>query len=169
VISQVDLPVCAPGDGGGIESLRRSTRRRWLRRHTLPSSTRCFSLVALPEPERVSAILRPGHRHLAAIDPANDGQVLWTDAIIPGSTLLGYANADHWAVALPIVRGVPARLQALAATLVDRNAFPREVLLEAVVRQVEEELARPDLQAWLGRLVRQGSARPAGRAGRAGG
>ena len=166
LISQVDLPFCDPGDGGGIESLRRANRRRWLRRHALPGSVRWFSLVALPEPERVSAILRPGHRHLAAIDPANDGQVLWTDAIIPGGTLLGYANADHWSVALPIVRGAPARLQALAATLVDRNAFPREVLLEAVVRQVEEELARPDPQAWLRQFLRQRPARPGARSGR---
>jgi hypothetical protein len=162
LLRQVDLPFCDPGDGGGVSSLRRADRRRWLRRHTLPGSIRWFSLVALPEPERVSAVLRPGYGHLAAMDPANDGQVLWSDAIIPGSTLLGYANADHWAIALPIVQGAPARLQALAASLVDRNAFPREVLLEAVVRQVEEELARPDLLAWL----RRRWARPEARAGR---
>jgi hypothetical protein len=144
LLGSVDLPFCDPGDGGAIHSLRRSTRRRWLARHTLPASIRYFSLVALPEPERVSAVLRPGYRRLAAKEPANDGQVVWADAIIAGGTLLGYANADHWAVALPILRGVPAALQGWAAPLVDRNAFPREVLLEAVVRQVEEELVEAD-------------------------
>lgn len=98
------------------------------------------SLVALPEPDRVSAVLRPGYRRIARLDPCNDGQVVWADAIVPGGTLLGYVNADHWAVALPIVRGAPPGLRSLAAAPVDRNGFPREVLLEAVVRQVEEAL-----------------------------
>jgi hypothetical protein len=77
------------------------------------------------------------------VDPRNDGQVVWADAFIPAGTFLGYANADHWAVALPIVRGVPPALRAAAAAVLDRNAFPREVLLEAIVRHVEEELAGP--------------------------
>jgi hypothetical protein len=144
LIAGLDLPGCDPGDGGGIASLRRSVRRRWLASHALPGSVRWFSLVALPEPDRVSAILRPGYRRIARIDPGNDGQVVWSDAIVPGGTLLGYVNADHWAVALPIVREAPPGLRALAAALVDRNGFPREVLLEAVVRQVEEELVGPD-------------------------
>jgi hypothetical protein len=143
LVSRADLPGCDAGDGLGVESLRHSTRRDWLARHALPRSVRYFSLVALPEPERVSAILRPGHRRIADVDPRNDGQVVWADALIPAGTFLGYANADHWAVALPIVRGVPPGLQAAAAAVLDRNAFPREVLLEAVVRYVEE-LARPD-------------------------
>jgi hypothetical protein len=158
LLSRVDLPFCDSGDGGGVESLRRLTRLRWLAHHTLPQSVRYFSLVALPEPDRVSAALRPGYRRLAGIDPGNDGQVAWADAIIPGSTLLGYVNADHWAIALPIVRGVPPPLRALAGVLVDRNAFPREVLLEAVVRQVEEELGAPDRRrkgvlVWLRRKI----------------
>jgi hypothetical protein len=144
LVSRADLPGCDAGDGGGIDSLRRATRRTWLARHALPQPVRYFSLVALPEPDRVSAILRPGHRRIADVDARNDGQVVWADAFIPAGTFLGYANADHWAVALPIVRGVPAGLRAAAATLLDRNAFPREVLLEAIVRHVEEELATPD-------------------------
>ena len=144
VLRRVDLPGCDAGDGGGIESLRRSTRRRWLASHALPRSVRYFSLVALPEPDRVSTILRPGYRRIADHEPHNDGQVAWADAVIPAGTLLGYANADHWAVALPIVRAAPAALRALVATAVDRNAFPREVLLEAIVRRVEEELVGPD-------------------------
>jgi hypothetical protein len=143
LVSKADLPGCDAGDGLGVEGLRRATRRDWLARHALPSSVRYYSLVALPEPDRVSAILRPGYRRVADVDPRNDGQVVWADAFIPAGTFLGYANADHWAVALPIVRDAPPGLRAAAATVLDRNAFPREVLLEAVVRQVEEELAGP--------------------------
>ena len=58
------------------------------------------------------------------------------DALIPGSTLLGYVNADHWAIAMPISREMPL----VAETLIDRNAFPREVLLEAIVRFIEESM-----------------------------
>ena len=38
------------------------------------------------------------------IDGRNDSQVIFYDQLIPGSTLLGYLNADHWAVAVPIAR-----------------------------------------------------------------
>ena len=96
--------------------------------------------MALPEPHRVSAILRPRYRRIADVDPRNDGQVVWADAFIPAGIFLGYPNADHWAVALPIMRGLPLGLQAAAAAVLDRNAFPREVLLEALARHVEEEL-----------------------------
>lgn len=46
-------------------------------------------------------------RFQPCLDARNDGHVLYTDAIIPGSYLLGYFNADHWAVALPVARTVP--------------------------------------------------------------
>ena len=62
--------------------------------------------------------------------------MIFYDALIPGSTLLGYVNADHWAIAMPISRDMPV----VAQTLIDRNNFPREVLLEAIVRFVEESL-----------------------------
>jgi hypothetical protein len=37
----------------------------------------------------------------------------------------------------------------LAATLVNRNEFPREVLLEAIVRHVEEELLATNVETRL--------------------
>jgi hypothetical protein len=58
--------------------------------------------------------------------------------VIPGSVLLGYLNADHWAVAVPINR----THSFIGATFVDKNAFPREVLVEAIIRFVEEDLNR---------------------------
>ena len=46
-------------------------------------------------------------------------------------------NADHWAIAVPV-----ARTHAITgSTLLNRNAFPREVLLEAIIRYVDEDLA----------------------------
>ena len=58
------------------------------------------------------------------------------DPLIPGSVLLGYLNADHWAVAVPINRNHPF----IPSHFVDKNAFPREVLAEAIVRFIEENL-----------------------------
>ena len=54
------------------------------------------------------------------------------------SRMLGYLNADHWAVAVPINR----THSFIGATFVDKNAFPREVLVEAIIRFVEEDLNR---------------------------
>ncbi|MGB5517084.1 MAG: hypothetical protein WBO73_01265, partial [Gammaproteobacteria bacterium] len=67
----------------------------------------------------------------------NDSQVLFYDQIIPGSTLIGFVNADHWALAVPIARTHPT----ISEMFVDQNDYPREALLEAVMRFVEEELA----------------------------
>jgi hypothetical protein len=58
--------------------------------------------------------------------------------VIPGSTLVGYLNADHWALAVPIAR----TRNTLGSLLVTQNAYPREALLEALLRFVEEDLAK---------------------------
>ena len=146
---------CGAGDGGAVDSLKPSTRRDFARAHELPETVRYYSLASFAQREQISLGLRGGYDDLAKIDPRNDSQVLFYDQIIAGGALLGFVNADHWAVALPISRKRPG----LAATLVNRNAFPREVLLEAIVRHVEEQLLampprslesalRPRDQAW---------------------
>ena len=97
-----------------------------------------FSAAGITGPERMSRALRPFYERLAQVDPRNDGQVIYFDAIVPGGTLLGFLRADHWALAVPFSRksgALPFNL-----TLVDHNAFPREVLLEAIVRFIEEAL-----------------------------
>ena len=96
---------------------------------------RYYSLVRFASRERISAVLRPSYDALALVDPRNDGQLLFYDQILPESTLLGYLNADHFAIALPLARDHPE----LAMPL-DRNAFPRELVLEAIVKYVEDDL-----------------------------
>jgi hypothetical protein len=54
-----------------------------------------------------------------------------------GGTLLGFLNADHWAVVMPVDRSH----RVLGSTLVNHNDYPREALLEALLRYVEEDLA----------------------------
>ena len=132
---------CAPGEGKAFDSLRRADRLTWLSENRLPASVRYFSLAAFTDRENISLVLRSGYDKLALVDPRNDSQVVAYDALVPGGTLLGYLNADHWAVAMPFNREHPV----WAETLITRNAYPREVLLESIARVVEESLMeRPD-------------------------
>ncbi len=130
---------CTAGDGGAMESLRPATRKAWLATHPLPLDIAYYSLVTYPSPERISSVLKPSYDRLSQIDARNDGQILFYDQVIPGSTLLGYVNADHWALGVPIARSHSM----LGSTIVDENDYPREVLVEALLRFVEEELAEP--------------------------
>jgi hypothetical protein len=65
---------------------------------------RYFSVGGIVVAQETSTLRRPSHRDLAQIDGRNDGQVIFTDTVIPGGTLLGFVRADHWAIAMPITR-----------------------------------------------------------------
>jgi hypothetical protein len=132
-----DMPglSCERGDRGALKSVRRGARLAWLAAQQPSPSIRYYSLVTFAERNQISSVLHGSYDDLSMIDPRNDGQLLFYDQIVPGSTLLGYLNADHWAIAMPIVRDVEA-----ARLLFDRNAFPREILLEAILKQIEEDL-----------------------------
>lgn len=130
---------CGSGDGGGVNSLRTGTRKAWLAQNPLPRDMRYYSLVTFPKPERISSILTSSYDKLSRIDARNDSQMIFYDQVVPGSALMGYVNADHWALAVPIAR----THSTLGAMFVTRNDYPREALMEAVLRFVEEDLANP--------------------------
>jgi hypothetical protein len=96
-----------------------------------------YSLVAFPKPERISSILGSSYDKLSRIDARNDGQLIFYDQVIPGSGLMGYLNADHWAIAVPVARAHTT----VGSILVTQNDYPREALAEAILRFVEEDLA----------------------------
>ena len=54
---------------------------------------------------------------------------------MPGSYLLGYANADHWTIAIPVAEELPA----LAFLFSD--GVPRTALVEAAIEVVAGTLA----------------------------
>jgi hypothetical protein len=129
---------CTAGDGAAFASLRRTERIEFLARFPPASyGVPLYSLGAFASLERTSRVLQPMHNRLAAMDPRNDSQTLSTDQVIPSSALLGYLNADHWAVALPL----DTHQRLLSATLTDCNTFPRAAMLEALLRLVEERHA----------------------------
>ncbi|MEI8355934.1 MAG: hypothetical protein WCG31_07600 [Deltaproteobacteria bacterium] len=138
---QIPLSSCLQGEGvEAVESLRRNVRISWLSTHQLPKSIRYYSLAAFTSRENTSRILRPFYDILSKTEPLNDGMVICSDAIVPGSVLLGYPNADHFAVAMPFTGETSTTL----AWLIDKNDYPRAALIEAAVRFVEEDLAQAD-------------------------
>lgn len=142
---------CQKGDGRALESLDPQTRRDWLARHPLPEGIRFYSLVAYPAPERISRGLATSHGLLSRIDARNDGQLLAHDQVIPGSTLLGYVNADHWA----IVTEVSEALHGIPRRIANHNDFPRGALLRAILAQVVADMEQAALSD-----TRPSSARP---------
>ena len=131
---------CAPVDGGVINDIRPGTRRAWLDSHPPVPGIAYYSLITVPAPSEVSRLLRSTYKTLALTDANNDSQVILADQYLPGSALLGFLNADHWAVAVPI-----ARTHGIVGTLlVDRNAYPREALYEALMRLIAEDMHKTE-------------------------
>jgi hypothetical protein len=129
---------CTAGDGKAIEDLRPSVRQAWLAENPLPDSIPYYSLVTYPEPDQISSILKSSWRKLSKVDSRNDSQVIFYDQLIPGSTLVAYLNADHWAIAVPIAETHPF----IGRHFVDKNSYPRRAMAEALMRFIEEDLDR---------------------------
>lgn len=138
LFKEVPWSTCPPADGGGLKSLSSNEQFTWLSRHQqqMPKSVKYYSLPAFTSSERINVFLKPFYALLSQVDSRNDGQVLIQDAIIPGSTILGYANADHWAVSIGFNRAEnPAWRRP-----VNHNSFPREVLLESILQYVAQDI-----------------------------
>ena len=129
---------CDRGDAGVVASLLPDVRKKWLADNPLPQHIRYYSVVSYPHPDSISAGLKQGYKKLARVDARNDSQVIFYDQVIPGSTLVAYTNADHWAMAVPLDRSH----NIIGSTLVNKNEYPREAFYEALLRYVEEDLGR---------------------------
>jgi hypothetical protein len=120
---------CTPSEGGDMASLTRRERGPWLAANPPPAGPAYYSIVAHAQPAQMALPLRASGKLLAAVDPRNDGQVIASDAILPGSVLLAQANADHWDLALPRDRHPDAAMRAMTSG----RAYPREVLFRAML------------------------------------
>ncbi len=128
--------LCDPGDEQALHSLTRLHSLSWLSRNPLPQGPLYLSLVTFSDPDTIAWPLRYAYQRLAEIDPRNDGMLLSFDQVIPGAELLGYVAADHWRVAYPIEQ----QAALLAGGRSPRQAFPRHLLLEAVLLYTAEAL-----------------------------
>jgi hypothetical protein len=127
---------CAADTGDGVHDLRRDVRIAWWAKHGREIHVPLYSLVALPERERVSPVMAGTHAQLSDIDPNNDGQLLSTEAIAVPGALLGYVNADHWAMAMRLSLAFPL----LASSFIDD--VPRGALLGAAIAVVVRDLEK---------------------------
>jgi pimeloyl-ACP methyl ester carboxylesterase len=133
----ISFEKCEPGDGGVLESLKRSAQFSWMAAHPLPRNVRYFSIAAFAHREDVQPGLLLTYDLLRKIDPRNDGQVIFYDQIIPGSSLLGYVNLDHWAVAVPIREETASSAWAAASN----HPHVRALLFEAMILFLVEQLS----------------------------
>jgi len=133
-----DIPAnqCNPKGNDAVDSLEYSTRLSWLAANPLPDSVKYFSMVAFASRENINLLMKTEYDTLAAYSPRNDGILLGSDQIIPGATLMGYANVDHWSVALPLED------TRVSDTIRMPKRFPRGTLLESILVYVAEFLER---------------------------
>ncbi|MBF0247084.1 MAG: hypothetical protein HQL36_03280 [Alphaproteobacteria bacterium] len=134
------MPGCARHGGRAVDSLSPHTRARFMADHPMPEGVCFYTLAAAVSERDVSAAIRPAWRALAAIDPLTDGQMLLRDQILPQSDVLGVLDCDHIAAAMPFNRGQGRLARLVCARLLDRNAFPREIVMEALARFVFADL-----------------------------
>ncbi|MEJ5358993.1 MAG: hypothetical protein WHT06_09980 [Desulfobacterales bacterium] len=135
LLSRVALGPCPPGDGKVLESLGRNHRLERLAGNPAPEGVLLFSLGAFTRREATHPLLLFSHDLISPWDPRNDGLVAHAEQVIPGSVLLGWANLDHWDVALP----VRERLNFGGA---GSRAAERRLLFEALVLAVGEALGK---------------------------
>jgi pimeloyl-ACP methyl ester carboxylesterase len=137
LLAKLPMEKCPTGDGDVMASLQPDEAVHWLASNPLPEDVRYYSLAAFASRERVARALVPTWKHLGADGQRNDGQVVAIDAVIPGATLLGFANSDHWGIALTTETVHPTLL-----SRPDPRPFPLEKLLVAVVTFVADDLGR---------------------------
>jgi hypothetical protein len=133
-LAGLPIPGCERGTGEEVHDLRRDVRLEWWRRNRSAITVPIFSLVAVPRADRVSPMLKQTYAKLAAIDPRNDGQLLWYDAVVAGGYLLGYVNVDHLAVAIPLAQQLPA------VSFLFKDNVPRPALVGAAIEVAAETL-----------------------------
>jgi len=134
VANWVPLPGCTSGSGIEIDDLRQSVRQQWWNAHGAAITVPLFALVAAPRPEQISTLTWATYQQLALTDPHNDGYLLWQDQIPPGSSLLGFVNADHWTVAVPVEAQLPW------LSFIFGDEAPRTVMIQSAITLVAQTL-----------------------------
>lgn len=135
---------CPTQDESGIDDLTREQQFLRLSGREIPDHIKLYSVVTYTTEDKVSSILMDSYNRLSLVDPRNDSQVIYYDSVLPGAHLLGYANADHWAVALPFARqeSISGFVNRSVARGADKNEYPREILFESILRYVDKDLGR---------------------------
>jgi hypothetical protein len=124
-----------PDDAIALRSLSRKQRMEFLEQHSFEGLRRYSIAAAVPEAE-VSRVLKPLWRRVSPYSIDQDSQVIVEEGILPRANVLGIAKGDHWAVAMPFSELNDDRID----RWVNKNRFPRTILLEAAIRLVVRDL-----------------------------
>lgn len=126
---------CEGSVSTALNSLRRSVRQAFLAEHPNPVVP-SYSLPAVSDRTNTSKILLDSWQLVSSFSAREDSQLAYQDAILPGSTVLGAARADHMAIA----QGFDKSADGLLRSLIDKGHYPRAALLESIVRFVTTDL-----------------------------
>lgn len=129
-------PTCQGDMAVGFKSLSKIVRGQFLANYPNPFVP-TYSIIAASDKNNTSKALLQTWQLLFTYDPLQDGQLTRQDAIIPGSTYLGVAKGDHFAVALPFDKSTDATIK----TGMDKTRYPRGALIESLLRFVTADLA----------------------------
>ena len=130
-------PTCKGDMALGFKSLSKMVRGNFLANYPNPFVP-TYSIIAASDKNTTSKALLQTWQLLLTYDPFQDGQLTRSDAIIPGSTYLGIAKGDHFAVALPFDKSTDSTIK----TGMDKTRYPRGALIESLLRYVTEDLAK---------------------------
>lgn len=130
-------PTCKGDMALGFKSLSKMVRGQFLANYPNPFVP-TYSIIAASDKNTTSKALLQTWQLLLTYDPLQDGQLTRQDAVIPGSTYLGVAKGDHFAVALPFDKSSDATIK----TGMDKTKYPRGALIESLLRFVTADLAK---------------------------
>jgi len=134
-IDRFKMGQCTGDVATAFRSLKKEVRQAFLAAHPnaeVPS----YSLPSVSDRPHTSKGLLESWQLMSFVAARQDSQLAYEDAILPGSTVLGTARADHLAVAMPFEKATEAPVRAMA----DQGHYPRAALLEAIVRFVISDL-----------------------------
>lgn len=134
-IQRFKMGQCEGDVATAFKSLKKTVRQEFLAAHPDPVVP-SYSLPTISDRAHTSKALLQAWELMSLLSQRQDSQLAYEDAILPGSTILGAARADHLAVALPFEKATDASIRSLA----DQGHYPRAALLEALVRFVSGDL-----------------------------
>ncbi|MBM3782830.1 MAG: hypothetical protein FJW30_00650 [Acidobacteria bacterium] len=130
-------PTCQGDMAQGFKSLSKTIRGQFLANYPNPFVP-TYSIIAASDRANTSKALMQTWQLLVTYDGLQDGQLTRADAIVPGSTYLGIAKGDHFAVALPFNKSSDSTIK----SGMDKTRYPRGALIEALLRFVSADLSK---------------------------
>jgi hypothetical protein len=134
-INRFKMGKCEGDVATAFTSLKKSVRQQFLAAHPNPVVP-SYSLPATSDRAHTSKALLEAWQLMSFLSQRQDSQLAYEDAILPGSTVLGTARADHLAVAMPFEKASDSSIRSFA----DQGHYPRAALLEAMLRFVISDL-----------------------------